>query len=506
MRGCSARAAAFAAALLALASCARKAAETPVVPHLIPQRVATALSAPAPCRASADGVVWYALEPGVFPPLRLSYLDCPQGGELADAPWIPSPRWARPPARTQTRFVAGTLQDEYSRSGTFTMETLARAAGIPMTWMIGNLRSWHDNLDIYMRGRAAGDDIEIEPYDDLLAAVRRNIPGFQPVASIEGAGHERYIDAALHRGSRAIWGITWNSSGIDLTVDRGAPWGAYCADAASYKRPARDGRCDLLSIEWTARDLTRAYETNHEEAYSTDPDDLQYRATLLPDEAAHYAERLMDAYAAAGEFRPLLVMAQEESGLMGDAPGSRRILSAMYARAKRDRMGMTTMRAVVAEGAGVARLPRAVAFPYLPAYAPFRRVLEPLGAATIDYVDEHVATTFVAPCTTPDRVFDYDLADRSTFDQPIPQRDPFEAPTLLATAADRDGLWLRVSSPRKQHYAFAFWSDADSVAADPRAIVRAGRAGFVVPTDLVPGISDVRVAGRAFRLPLPIAN
>lgn len=500
------RALAFALPLVALASCARQAAETHAPPHLIPQRVATALIANAPCRASADGVVWYAIRPGVFPPLRLSYLDCPDGGELAGAPWIPFPRWARAPARTQTRFVAGTLQDEYSRGGSFAMETLARAAGIPMTWMIGNLRSWHDNLDIYLRGRAAGDDIEIEPYDDLLASVRRNIPSFEPMASIEGAGHERYIDAALHRGSHAIWGITWNSSGIDLTVDRGAPWGAYCADVVSYKRPARDGRCDLLSIEWTARDLTRAYDTNHEEAYSTDPDDLQYRASLLPDEAAHYAERLMDAYAAAGEFRPLLVMAQEESGLMGDAPGSRRILSAMYARAKRDGIRMTTMRAVAAEGARVARLPRAVAFPYLPTYAPFQRVLEPLGTATIDYVDEHIAVTFVAPCTTPERVFDYDLANRSTFDQAIPQPDPFEAPALMAAGADRDGLWLRVSSPRRQHYAFAFWSDPDAVGADSPAAVRAGRAGFVVPVDLVPGISDVRVAGHAFRLPLPIAN
>jgi hypothetical protein len=487
-------------------ACTPRAVETPGPSYLIPQRVATALRAPADCRVSYDGVVWYELKPGVFPPLRLSYLDCPQGGELADAPSIPLPRWAEAPRRTQTRFVAGTLQDEYSRSGSFSMETLARAAGIPMTWMIGNLRSWHDNLDIYRRGRAAGDDIEIEPYDDLLAAVRRSIPSFQPVASIEGAGHERYIDAALRRGSRAIWGISWNSSGIDLTVDRGAPWGAYCADIASYKRPARDGRCGLLSIEWTARDLTRAYHTGHEEAYSTDPDDLQYRANMLPDEAAHYAERLIDAYAAAGEFRPLLVMTQEESGLMGDAPGSRRILSAMYARAARDGMHTATMRAVVTEAAVVARLPRAVAFPYLPTYAPFRRALEPLGAATIDYADEHVAATFVAPNTMPERVFDYDVADRSTYDRAIPQRDPLDAPSLLLAGVDRDGLWLRLSSPREQHYAFAFWSDAAEVKANSAAIVRAGRAGFVVPVDLVPGISDVRVAGRAFRLPLPIAD
>jgi hypothetical protein len=326
------------------------------------------------------------------------------------------------------------------------------------------------------------------------------------MVSIEGAGHERYIDAAMRRGSRAIWGIAWNSSGVDVTVDRGAPWGAYCADPLSYKRPARDGRCDLLSIEWTARDLTRAYETGHEEWYSTDPDDLQYRATMLPADAAHYAERIVDAYAAAGEFRPLLVMAQEESGLMGDAPGSRRILSAMYARAKADGMRCTTMRAVAGESASIARLPRAVAFPYLPTYAPFRRSLEQIGSATIDYVDLHVAMTFVEGRTTPQRVFDYDIADHSTYDRPVPQRDPLDTPAVLAVAGDADGLVLHVSSPRRQRYAFAFWSDADAVGVDPRRVVRAGHAGFVVPVNLVAGVSDVRIPGKGLRLPLPLAE
>jgi hypothetical protein len=464
------------------------------------------LRAPAPCRVSDDGLVWYELRPGPLPPTHVAYLDCPRGGTLVGALSIPIPGWAAPPAHTLTRFVAGTLQDEYSRAGTYTMEQLARAAGIPLTWMIGNLGQWRANADIYLRGFAAGDDIEAEPHDDVIAALRARIPGFIPIVSIEGAGHERYIQAAMRRGSRAIWGIAWNSSGVDVTLDRGAPWGAYCADPASYKRPARDGRCDLLSIEWTARDLTRAYLTGHEEWYSTDPDDMQYRAALPPDEAAHYAERLVDAYAAAGEFRPLLVMAQEESGLMGDAPGSRRILSAMYARAKSDGMHRTTMRAVVAEGAAIARLPRAVAFPYLPAYAPFRRTREQLGSATIDYVDEHVAMTFLAGRTMPQRIFDFDIAGRSTYDHAVPQRDPLDTPTVLAVAADANGLVLRVSSPRRQRYAFAFWSDADRLGVDPHAVVRAGHAGFVAPVDLVAGISDVRIPGRNLQLPLPLAR
>jgi hypothetical protein len=496
-------AAAFAAALF---GCAPRTVATAWPPHFVGERIATALRAPASCRVSDDGLVWYEVRPGPMPPTHVAYLDCPRGGTLDDAPWTPIPRWAAPPAHTQTRFVAGSLQDEYSRSGTYTMEHLARAAGIPMTWMIGNLPSWHDNLDIYLRGRDAGDDVQTEPHDDVVAAVRANIAGFVPVVSIEGAGHERYIEAATRRGSRAIWGIAWNSSGVDVTVDRGTPWGAYCADPTSYKRPARDGRCDLLSIEWTARDLTRAFLAGHEEWYSTDPDDLQYRATMLPDDAAQYAERLVDAYAAAGEFRPLLVMAQQESGQMGDAPGSRRILSAMYARAKGDGMRCTTMRAAAAEGAAIARLPRAVAFPYLPAYAPFRRDLEPIGSATIDYVDEHVAMTFVAGRTMPRRVFDYDVADRSAYDRGIPQRDPLDTPTVLAVAADAGGLWLRVSSPRRQRYAFALWSDADAVGADPHAIVRAGRAGFIVPVDLVTGVADVRIPGRSLRIPVPLAE
>ena len=98
-----------------------------------------------------------------------------------------------------------------------------------------------------------------------------------------------------------------------MTQDMGAPWGAYCADPTSYKRPSPSGNCALVAFEWTARDLTRAYFTQHEEYYSTDPDDLLLRAQFDMGTGSTYIRALVDAYAAAGQTQPLVMVSQQET-------------------------------------------------------------------------------------------------------------------------------------------------------------------------------------------------
>jgi hypothetical protein len=138
--------------------------------------------------------------------------------------------------------------------------------------MLGNLQQLSTNADIYdATHRGDGDDLQIEPYDDLKAAAAKRLPWFHLQATIDGGGHERLIAHDLAMGSRAFWGIAWNSSGVDGILDRGAPWGVYCADPNSYKRPDPGGACSLVGVEWTARDLTRSYFSGHEETYSTEP-------------------------------------------------------------------------------------------------------------------------------------------------------------------------------------------------------------------------------------------
>ena len=147
-----------------------------------------------------------------------------------------------------------------------------------MTWMVGNHQYLDRDAGIYSAFRATnGDDVQLEDQTALYTEAEQVLPWFVPAVSVEGAGHERKIALLLSRGDRGFWGITWNSDGTDGTADRGAPWGTYCADVTSYKRPSPDGSCDLLAFEWTARDLTRAYlstgtpQYSAEAEYSTDP-------------------------------------------------------------------------------------------------------------------------------------------------------------------------------------------------------------------------------------------
>src|SRR5581483_9504778 len=91
----------------------------------------------------------------------------------------PLPHWAGATGTGKGLFVAASLQDDVSRAGTLEMAALARSAGIPMTWMLGNLRQLALNADVYdLNHRRFGDDLQIEPYDDLLAATRRVLPWF----------------------------------------------------------------------------------------------------------------------------------------------------------------------------------------------------------------------------------------------------------------------------------------------------------------------------------------
>ena len=380
--------------------------------------------------------------------------------------------------------------------GTLEMGALARSAGIPMTWMLGNLRQLATNRAVYdLNHRLFGDDLQIEPYDDLLAATRRALPWFRLTTTIDGGGHERTIEHDLAMGASGFWGIAWNSNGIDGNADRGAPWGTYCADARSYKRPAAMG-CYLVGLEWTARDLTRAYFSDHEEAYSTDPDDLLQRAMLSEPEAARYARALVDAYATAGETQPLVMMAQQESAGAGADPfGSWAVLSALYSQARRSGMKATTMSAALQQARSFGGAPRAVAFPYIAGLPNMYQgtPLQPPAPypATIDYADRQVAMTFVAGRTLPVRVFHFDAATASQWDRPIPSLAPLEFPTLINVARDATSLILHFHAPVTTRFGVALWTDPATLGLNGPGVVRAGRAGTVVAFDLAAGESDV---------------
>jgi hypothetical protein len=239
---------------------------------------ATVVDASAqPCSVSYDGLLWYDVPAGAFSPIDVRQSTCPAtalGSDMHPA----RPAWAIPRGPTQTRFVATSLQGPYSLEGMRSVEEAAAPHHVPVSWMIESFKYMKDVQPYRTFHKANGDDVESSDYPNLIRAMERRFHWYVPEVSLEGAGRERDIPGLLALGERAFWGITWNSHGVDGTDDYGAPWGSYCADVTSYKRPQPDGGCSLLAFEWTARDLTRAYLSGHEEYFSTDPDDLLRRA------------------------------------------------------------------------------------------------------------------------------------------------------------------------------------------------------------------------------------
>ncbi|MBV8282002.1 MAG: hypothetical protein JO347_08060, partial [Candidatus Eremiobacteraeota bacterium] len=402
------------------------------------------------CEVSYDGFIWYATGPGSFAPLVIRTSRCSNGSRLASLLQPPIPAWARPHGPTHTLFVATSFQEIPSRAGMHRIAALAHAHGIPVTWMTGQPSTFDITGDLYAEyHRQFGDDLQIRPTNHnpfaiasptpthfaLLAA--RTFDWFRPVVAIEGSGYARDISADMADGYRAFWGIAWNSHGLDNDYDEGTPWGAYCADKRSYRRPAPDRSCDLVGLEWTARDLTRSAISEHEEFYSTDPDDLQVAGFDAASGAA-YVRALVDAYAAAGESSPVVMISQQEADQMERAPlwssipTSTALLDALYSQARTDGLHVVTL----AQAAGAARAfadrPAAVAFPYIwsfavpEAWAPWSyRGPYP---ATIDYHDAAAGMTFIAGRTTPVRVFPYARAARSSEFLTLPRLQRSEMP------------------------------------------------------------------------------
>jgi hypothetical protein len=320
------------------------------------------------------------------------------------------------------------------------------------------------------------------------------MPWYVPTVSVAGAGEERDLSRANAFGERAFWGIAWNSHGVDGTADLGAPWGAYCADLQSYKRPDPRASCPEVAFEWTARDLTRAYLSGREDWFSTDPDDLQ-RAGMSVDAAKRYVRQLIDAYAAAGQTQPLVVVTQQESGEETN-PGDDAIVDALFGRVAADRLRRQTLRDAARDARAFAATPRAVAFPSLPAAPAVPSPVlggDSLYPATIDYHDRTAGMTFLAGHTLPSRVFRYDAQSRSRFDRPLAPVPAAELPRLVAARVLAGRIVLTISAPKATPFALAFWADAARLRLSGRPWIAAGRAGVVVPLVLRGGVQTIVV-------------
>jgi hypothetical protein len=469
----------------------------------------------APCRVSYDGFIWYEVGPGSFPPTAIRHSECPAGSRLRAQPDAIIPAWAKPHGQTKALFVATSFHEIPSRIGMMRIAELAHAYGIPVTWMTGQPTTFEVAGDLYdSYHRRFGDDLQTRPTNHNPNAIASPTPThfatlaaqrfrwFRPAVAIEGVGYERDIAADMADGYRAFWGIAWNSHGLDNDYDEGTPWGAYCADTQSYRRPSGNVHCNLVGLEWTARDLTRTAISDHEEFYSTDPDDLQVAGFDRRD-GAQYMRELVDAYAAAGELQPIVMVSQQETDQMERAPfwsdisTSSALLDALYSQAKADGMRTVTLAQAAGEARRFADRPTAIAFPYLASSA-VPEAWSPWSyrgpyPATIDYRDPIAGMSFIQGRTTPVRVFPFDRASHYSTFLTLPRLQTSEMPALTA-AAYRDGtLTLIFQSPVSTEYGVALWSDPAKVrwTSAHAIITSAGRAGVVAVFDLPRGRSTL---------------
>jgi len=458
-------------------------------------------SAGGPCSVSSDGVLWYTLPNGAFPPIDFSHVQCTAPATITADAQPPLPQWAQPNGATQAIFVATSLQEAYSFSGMQAIEQIAAGAGVPVTWMIGNPQYLNQNATFYNAAHASnGDDVELEDSPTLRQLAAQTLPWYAPSVSVEGAGRERNISGALALGDRAFWGITWNSHGTDNTSDLGAPWGSYCADVSSYKRPSPSGDCSLVSFEWTARDLTRAVFANTnplgysaEAAYSSDPDDILLRGGFDPAAGATYARRLVDAYAAAGTSQPLVMISQQESvdeGTRGSS-GDDLILTSLYQQAKLDGMTPMTLRQAATAGATFSGAARSIAFPFIPGGAPTSYNGNAFTPATIDYHDNAAGMTFISGHSLPARIFEYAQDPTSAFNRPLQETDAASPvyPDLTSVVASNGILTFYFNAPVALHFGVALWADASRLSISGTNVTPAGHAGVVMAFDLPAGSS-----------------
>ncbi|MBV9263252.1 MAG: hypothetical protein JO324_02950 [Candidatus Eremiobacteraeota bacterium] len=381
------------------------------------------------------------------------------------------------------------------------IERTAASHHVPVSWMVGDVRHMAYAADYNAFHRANGDDAQAQFWGDLHAAMSEKLPWYVPSVSILTAGVERNVRRALSFGEHAFWGITWNSRGTDGTSDYGAPWGTYCADIHSYKRPQPDGGCSFLAFEWTARDLTRVYLSGREAAFSTDPDDLLQRAGFSPKSAAAYARKLVDAYAAAGQTQPIVMTVQEET-IDGVIPANAVVMNALFDEVMHDGMHLETLSQAARDARSFSAAPRAVAFPYLAGGTQSGSGLlhgDTLYPATIDYHDARLGMTFLSGRTLPVRVFRYSDYPVSRFNRALPEVPAGQMPSLKGASVKNGWLKFTFAAPHALRFGVAIWSDpaAPNIVGSGR--IAAGRAATVLVFDLKAGKNSLRYRCSACR-------
>ncbi len=136
------------------------------------------------------------------------------------------------------------------------------------------------SMDNHAMNRHA-DLMKPERKKELEAHVAREVTEIKeilPWADIQvvGTGYRSnsLVQVLNDLGILGMWGSCPFQIGTDGITDFGAPWGQWYVYPQNFKRPKRFlGK--VINLEWTCRDLNKAFHYAQPEAYSTDPNDAE---------------------------------------------------------------------------------------------------------------------------------------------------------------------------------------------------------------------------------------
>ena len=202
--------------------------------------------------------------------------------------------------------------------------------GVPITWFVSpesariaarELTSWHDrhgddvalatpDLTEGMEARLKG---ALDAKKAQLAEARDAVQEALPWAHVTiAAGNHQDPDIARILEALdfdALWGFCWEQIEVDAITDRGCPWGLYYMHPGDRLRPA-PGR-GVIAMEWTARDLLKAFHSGNPCLYSTDPNDVA-RGSICGWQDISYWEGLADNYLRNARYNDQVILLQHQ--------------------------------------------------------------------------------------------------------------------------------------------------------------------------------------------------
>lgn len=107
-----------------------------------------------------------------------------------------------------------------------------------------------------------------------INAIKSHLPWAE--IKVLGGGYrtEKVVQAAKAEGLIGIWGYCIFQIGTDNITDYGCPWGQFFISDQNYKAPSQTPS-SIIGLEWTCRDISKAFHMAKSESYSTDPNDAE---------------------------------------------------------------------------------------------------------------------------------------------------------------------------------------------------------------------------------------